>query len=56
MSSVDLPITQTDLANWVGTTRESAAQALGALRQAGAIRTGRGVIVVVDISKLEAVV
>jgi len=56
IGSVELPITQTDLANWVGTTRESAARALSSLREAGAVRTGRGVIVVVDINLLEVAV
>lgn len=40
--------TQSDLAEWVGTTRESTARALGELREAGWIVTGRGWIGVRD--------
>jgi len=47
--SYEVPITQSELADWVGTTRESTARALAGFRQSGLIRTGRGRIVVLDI-------
>ena len=53
---VDLPISQTDLANWVGTSRESTSRALSELRRDGAIRTGRGTISVLDVAALERAV
>lgn len=49
-----VPITQTDLAEWLGTTRESAARALGDLRRAGVITTGRSRIVLSDRPALVA--
>ena len=47
---VVLPITQADLAAWVGATRESTARALAEFRRAGYVSTGRGSITVVDAS------
>lgn len=44
----EVPITQHDLADWVGTTRESTARALAKFRQAGFVTTSRGSIVVLD--------
>ena len=52
----ELPITQTDLAGWIGTTRESTARALARFRRAGLVRTGRGQIVVLDVLGLNALV
>ncbi len=49
-----VPITQSDLADWLGTTRESAARALGDLRRAGVITTGRSRIVLSDRPALVA--
>ncbi len=45
----ELPITQTDLAGWIGATRESTARALARFRRAGLVQTGRGQIVVLDV-------
>jgi CRP-like cAMP-binding protein len=50
---VELSITQDELAAWIGTTRESAARALGKFRDAGCITTGRGQVIVTDIAKLQ---
>jgi CRP-like cAMP-binding protein len=53
---VDLPITQTDLANWIGTSRESTSRALADLRRQGVVQTGRSRITVLDVSALEGAV
>ena len=53
---VVLPITQADLAAWVGATRESTARALAEFRRAGYVSTGRGSITVVDASALAGAV
>ena len=45
----ELPLTQSDLAGWIGATRESTARALARFRRAGLVRTGRGQIVVLDV-------
>ena len=45
----EVPITQADLAEWVGTTRESTARALAKFRRAGLVETCRGRIVVLDV-------
>jgi len=45
----ELPLTQADLAGWIGATRESTARALARFRRAGLVRTGRGQIVVLDV-------
>ena len=44
----EVPITQADLADWIGTTRESTARALARFRNAGFVETCRGRIVVID--------
>ena len=49
---VILPITQSDLAAWVGATRESTARALAQYRQAGLLRTGRGHITIINADAL----
>jgi CRP-like cAMP-binding protein len=48
-SSYDVPITQSDLADWIGATRESTARALAGFRRAGLVETCRGRIVVLDV-------
>jgi len=48
-----VPITQHDLADWVGATRECVARALGGFRRAGLVETGRGRIVVLDVAGLD---
>lgn len=54
--SYELPLTQTDLAGWIGATRESTARALARFRRAGLVRTGRGHIVVLDVLGLNDLV
>jgi CRP/FNR family transcriptional regulator, cyclic AMP receptor protein len=48
----DLAITQNDLAAWIGATREATARALASLRRDGVVRTSRGTITVLDVSRL----
>src|SRR6056297_3546315 len=48
-----VPITQHDLADWVGATRECVARALGGFRREGLVETGRGRIVVLDVAGLD---
>ena len=51
-----LPLTRTDLAGWIGATRESTARALTRFRRAGLVRTCRGQIVVLDVLGLNELV
>ena len=51
---IDLPITQQELAEWVGASREAVAKALHTLRARGLVRTGRREIVVQDLPALAA--
>jgi CRP-like cAMP-binding protein len=51
-SDIVLDITQSDLAGWVGTSRESVCRALSEFRRCGVIDTGRGHITVRDIDEL----
>lgn len=53
---IALEITQDDLADWVGTTRESTARALARFRAAGVLRTTRGCIFIDDLVGLVAMV
>ncbi len=53
-AATELPITQEELAAWVGSTREAAARSLASLRRSGCIRTGRGRITIVDRDQLTA--
>lgn len=43
-----VPITQTDLAEWLGATREATSRSLGILRRAGLVTTGRSCVTVHD--------
>ncbi len=52
-TSIEVPVTQDEVAAWVGATREAAARSLALLRRAGAIATGRGRITIVDTGLLE---
>ncbi|MCU1430746.1 MAG: cyclic nucleotide-binding protein, partial [Actinomycetia bacterium] len=45
---IALPLTQEELAGWVGASRESVARALRTLRDRGVISTGRRRVVVHD--------
>ena len=53
-SCIDLPLTQEDLASWVGTSRESASRALQQMRDLGWVTTARRAIVVSDLDALRA--
>ena len=48
-----VPITQHDLADWVGATRDCVARALGGFRREGLVETGRGRILVLDVAGLD---
>jgi len=52
----ELPITQSDLADWIGATRESTARALACFRRAGLVETGRGRIVICDVVGLDEMI
>jgi CRP-like cAMP-binding protein len=47
-----IPITQTDLAEWLGASREATARVLSELRGIGAITTARSLITVIDAPRL----
>jgi CRP/FNR family cyclic AMP-dependent transcriptional regulator len=49
---ISLPLSQTELAGWVGTSRETAARALHELRRDGVVETSRRRIVIRDPSSL----
>lgn len=51
---IGLPLSQDDLAAWVGASREATNRALSELRAAGCIETSRKRIVVVDADRLAA--
>ncbi|MGI9646536.1 MAG: Crp/Fnr family transcriptional regulator [Ilumatobacteraceae bacterium] len=54
--TIELQITQEDLAGWIGATRESTARALADLRRRELIETRRGRILVLDAAGLESAV
>jgi CRP/FNR family transcriptional regulator, cyclic AMP receptor protein len=49
---IALPLSQDELAGWIGSSREAVSKALGVLRSAGWIRTSRLRVVVMDIDAL----
>jgi CRP/FNR family cyclic AMP-dependent transcriptional regulator len=49
---IGLPFSQDELAGWTGASREAVSKALGVLRSAGEIRTGRMSVVVRDLDAL----
>ena len=49
---IELPITQDELASWIGATREATARSLATFRKAGAISTGRNKIVLHGLDSL----
>ena len=51
-TTVDLPVSQQDLAEWSGLSREAVVRALRVLRDAGAIETGRRSVVILDHAEL----
>jgi CRP-like cAMP-binding protein len=54
--AIELDITQDDLADWIGATRESTARALGRYRSAGVLRTSRGRIAIDDLHGVVALI
>ncbi len=54
-AGIVLDITQSDLAGWIGTSRESVCRALGEFRRHGVVETGRSQITVHDIDRLVSV-
>lgn len=51
---IDLPITQEELASWVGSSREGVNKALNALKSLGWVRIERRSITVLDLEKVRA--
>ncbi|HEX6873762.1 MAG TPA: Crp/Fnr family transcriptional regulator [Micromonosporaceae bacterium] len=49
---IALPFSQDELAGWIGASREAVSKALGTLRSAGLIRTGRMSVMVCDLAAL----
>lgn len=49
---IDLPVTQDDLAGWVGASREAVAKGMRRLRDAGAVTTARRQVAVRDVAAL----
>lgn len=49
---IDAPLSQQDIADWIGASREAVAHALRGLREAGAVRTGRMEITLTDLDVL----
>ena len=52
----ELPVTQDEVAAWVGSTREATARSLAALRRCGVVETGRNRIIVLDTIALAATI
>jgi CRP/FNR family transcriptional regulator, cyclic AMP receptor protein len=52
MNPIELPITQDELAAWVGSTREAVSRSLAIMRKAGVLETGRSKIVLCDTAAL----
>lgn len=50
--TIDLPLTQAELAGWVGASREAVTRALRALRERGWITTARRSIAILDLEAL----
>lgn len=50
-----IPLSQQDLADWIGSSREAVGHALGRLRRRGMVRTGRLRIVITDLASLRDV-
>lgn len=52
--AIEIAARQSDLASWVGSSREAVARVLGDLRRRGLVRTGRGTVAIVDLDGLRA--
>lgn len=50
--NTELPVTQDEVAAWIGATREATARSLGEFRRDGLIQTGRNKIIIMDARKL----
>jgi len=53
---IELPVSQADIAEWIGATRESTSRALARFREAGVVETGRGRVIVHDVGGLAALI
>ncbi len=53
-TTITMPLSQEELAGWTGASREAVTKALGTLRSAGMIETGRLKVVVRDLPALRA--
>lgn len=53
---IGIPLTQTELAEWIGVSRETAAKVLHRLREAGIVETSRRRLIVHDVDALRAAV
>ncbi|MFB9321874.1 Crp/Fnr family transcriptional regulator [Cryptosporangium minutisporangium] len=51
---IGLPLSQDELAGWIGSSREAVAKALGTLRADGTLRTSRRTVVIHDLPALRA--
>ncbi len=52
--AIELPISQHELAEWCGASREAVTKALGTFRSRGWVRTGRRSITVLDLEALRS--
>jgi CRP-like cAMP-binding protein len=50
--TITLPLTQSELANWIGCSREAVAKSLRGLRDAALVETSRRALVVLDCDRL----
>jgi CRP-like cAMP-binding protein len=53
-ASIELPMTQEELAGWAGASRESVARALRQMRRLGWVKTSRRTITILDLAALSA--
>jgi CRP/FNR family transcriptional regulator, cyclic AMP receptor protein len=51
---IDVPITQEELAGWIGSSREAVGKAFQTMRQRGWIVTGRRCITIANLNGLRA--
>jgi CRP-like cAMP-binding protein len=52
---INLPLSQTELASWIGKSREMVARAYRTWRDADVVRTGRRAITVMDVAELRRI-
>lgn len=53
--AIDLPLTQDELAGWIGASHKATATALGHLRRLGCVQTGRRRVVITDADALRRI-